>query len=198
MFVMIKPSPPPTLLVMPDRSSLPMFRYHPDPLDTGSIAPSDATCVVCDEPRGFVYAGPVYAEDDFEDTICPWCIADGSAAQSLGATFVDTEAFPVDVPGNVIAEISERTPGFAAWQAEEWPSCCGDAAAFIGPVGIAEIRAKYRHLEGFVLRQIIYGLGISGGAATRMLESLRRDTPPTAYLFKCLHCDETLVHVDHT
>ena len=40
--------------------------------------------------------------------------------------------------------------------------------------------------------------GISGGAATRFLESLRRDASPTAYLFKCLHCDEPQVHVDHT
>lgn len=182
---------------MPDRSSLPVFRYHPDPIDTGSITPSDATCVVCDERRGFVYAGPVYAEEDFDDTICPWCLANGSAHKTLGAMFVDTEAFAVDTPEHVIAEISERTPGYSAWQAEEWPSCCGDAAAFIGPFGIAELRQQHRHLEGFVLRQIIHGLGISGGTATRMLESLRRDASPTVYLFKCLHCNEPLVHVDH-
>jgi uncharacterized protein CbrC (UPF0167 family) len=183
---------------MPDRSTLPSFRYHPDPIDTGSIAESGATCAVCEEERGFIYAGPVYAEDDFEDAICPWCIADGSAHRSLGATFVDSEAFAADTPDTVVAEITERTPGFAAWQAEEWPSCCGDAAAFVGPIGISEIRSKYRHLEAFVLRQIIYGLGISGGAATRMLESLRRDASPTAYLFECLHCEERLVHLDHT
>ncbi|HUQ83095.1 MAG TPA: CbrC family protein [Gemmatimonadaceae bacterium] len=181
---------------MTDRM-LPAFRYHPFPVDTGSVTASEATCAVCEEERGFIYAGPVYAEGDFDDTICPWCIADGSAHRSLGATFVDSEAFAVDTPDTVIAEISERTPGYSAWQPEEWPSCCGDAAAFIGPVGIAEIREKHRHLEGFVLRQIIYGLGISGSAATRMLESLHRDSSPTAYLFKCLHCEEPLVHVDH-
>ena len=183
---------------MTDRSSLPTFRYHPDPIDTGSVTESDATCVVCGDERGFIYVGPVYAEDDFEDSICPWCVADGSAHESLGATFVDSESFAADTPDAVIAEISERTPGYSAWQAEEWPSCCRDATAFIGPVGIAEIRAKHRELEGFVLRQIIYGLGISGGAATRLLESLKRDTSPTAYLFKCLHCGEPQVHVDHT
>jgi uncharacterized protein CbrC (UPF0167 family) len=31
-----------------------------------------------------------------------------------------------------------------------------------------------------------------------MLDSLRRDAAPTAYVFKCLHCGEPLVHVDHT
>ena len=183
---------------MTDRAELPAFRYHPNPIDTGSVIASDNPCVVCERRRGFVYAGPVYAEDDFEDEICPWCIASGDAHRSLGVTFVDGEAFSVDTPDEVIGEICERTPGYAAWQAEEWPSCCGDAAAFIGPVGIAEIRANHRELEGFVLSQIIYGLGISGGAATRMLESLRRDASPTAYLFKCLHCGAPQVHVDHT
>jgi uncharacterized protein CbrC (UPF0167 family) len=183
---------------MADRSALPQFRYHPDPLDTGSITESDAECARCGEKRGFIYAGPVYADGDFEDALCPWCIADGSAARSLGATFVDSEAFADDTPDAVITEISERTPGFAAWQAEEWPSCCGDATAFLGPVGIAELRANHRELEEFVLSQIIYGLGISGTAATRVLESLRRDAPPTAYLFTCLHCGESQVHVDHT
>ena len=43
--------------------TLPAFRYHPDPVDTGSVTVSDAKCVVCNERRGFIYAGPVYAED---------------------------------------------------------------------------------------------------------------------------------------
>jgi uncharacterized protein CbrC (UPF0167 family) len=183
---------------MADPPALPTFRYHPDPIETGSIVVSDATCVVCERSRGFIYTGPVYAEEDFEDAVCPWCIADGSASESLGATFVDSEAFAADTPDEVIIEITERTPGYSAWQAEEWPSCCNDAAAFLGPLGITEIRAKHRALEGFVLRQIIYGLGVSGGAATRLLESLRRDASPTAYLFRCLHCGEPQVHVDHT
>ena len=186
-------------MAMPDTAAaLPTFRYHPNPIDTGSIIASNKKCVVCKERRGYVYAGPVYAEDDLDDSICPWCIADGSASRSLGATFVDSEAFPVDTPETAIAEISERTPGYSAWQAEEWPSCCGDAAAFIGPMGIAEIRAKHREVEMFVLNQIIYGMGISGGAALRLLESLKRDASPTAYVFKCLHCNAPQVHVDHT
>jgi uncharacterized protein len=183
---------------MADRSTLPRFRYHPHPLDTGSITESDVECARCGKERGFIYTGPVYAEGDFENALCPWCIADGSAARSLGATFVDSKAFADDTPDAVIAEISERTPGFAAWQAEEWPSCCGDATAFLGPLGIAEVRARHRELEGFVLSQIIYGLGISRAAAIHVLESLRRDASPTAYLFTCLHCGEPQVHVDHT
>ena len=75
---------------MPNSSTLPHFRYHPDPVETGSITASDAACTRCGERRGFIYAGPVYAVGDFRDALCPWCIADGSAHESLGATFVDS------------------------------------------------------------------------------------------------------------
>ncbi|WP_264169817.1 CbrC family protein [Burkholderia cepacia] len=43
--------------------SLPAFRYHPDPLATGSVIRSDARCVCCGDARGYVYAGPVHAVD---------------------------------------------------------------------------------------------------------------------------------------
>jgi len=95
---------------MPDRSTLPSFRYHPDPVGTGSVTASDAECVVCGERRGFIYAGPVYAEGDYEDAVCPWCIADGSASESLGATFVDSEAFAVGTPDEVFQRILGSLP----------------------------------------------------------------------------------------
>jgi len=37
---------------------LPTFRYHPDPLASGSIAASDAACACCNQHRGFIYTGP--------------------------------------------------------------------------------------------------------------------------------------------
>jgi hypothetical protein len=62
---------------------LPDFPYHPDPLATGSIEESPADCVSCGRARGFVYTGSVYAVEEAEP-LCPWCIADGSAAAFLG------------------------------------------------------------------------------------------------------------------
>ena len=178
---------------------LPRFRYHPDPVRTGSVVASGATCRCCRKARGYVYDGPVYSEeDDLDGQICPWCIADGSAHEKFDATFVDTEGFADGTPDTVIDEITQRTPGYAAWQSEHWPSCCNDAMAFLGPLGIAEIRAQYRQWEGLALNHIIYEMQISGGAALRMLESLNRDKGPTAYLFRCLHCGEPKFHIDHT
>ena len=58
--------------------------------------------------------------------------------------------------------------------------CCADAMAFKEPAGIEEIRARYPSLEYSALSYLIYDLGISGGAATRTVQSLNRVKGPTA------------------
>lgn len=177
--------------------ALPAFRFHPDPVASGSVVPSTDRCACCGAARGYVYVGPVYAEDDLDDALCPWCIADGEAHRRFGATFVDSEAFDADAEPVHIDAIVERTPGFNAWQPERWPSCCGEPAAFVTPAGIGDIRARYRRLEGALMTYIVHELSISGGAAGRLLESLTPDGSPTAYIFQCLHCDGMPVYVDH-
>ena len=176
--------------------TLPSFRYHPDPVASGSIVESNEPCACCGQRRGYLYPTPIYSEEDVEPGLCPWCIADGSAQRKFDCTFVDSEAFAEDTPADTVTEITERTPGYAAWQAEQWPSCCGDATAFLEPAGIDQIRGRYRALEGQVLSHIIYQLGISGGAATRFLGSLDRDRGPTVYVFRCLRCESLHFHLD--
>jgi uncharacterized protein CbrC (UPF0167 family) len=176
--------------------TLPVFRYHPDPVASGSVMPSDRTCRSCGLARGHIYTGPVYAEEELTGAICPWCIADGSAHKKFDAVFVDSEGLDDDAPEEAIGEITERTPGFSSFQSERWPGCCGDAAAFVAPAGIAELRAE-PGLEGEALSYIVYEMGISGGAATRLLQSLNRDKGPTAYLFRCLRCEKRLFHIDY-
>lgn len=183
---------------MSDTEALPTFRYHPDPITSGSVEPSEGECAVCGEARGFIYVGPVYGEDDLSDAVCPWCIADGSAFAEHDATFVDSEAFDDDAPQAAMDEIVERTPGFATYQSERWPSCCGEPAAFLEPAGITEIRTKYRYVESQLMPYIVHEMGISGGAATRLLESLKRDSSPTAFIFRCLHCDTNPAWIDRT
>jgi uncharacterized protein CbrC (UPF0167 family) len=109
---------------------LPSFRYHPDPVATGSVVRADEACSVCGEARGFLYGGPVYSRHD-EELICPWCIADGSAHERYDAEFTDSEGLE-DVPRDVVDEVTQRTPGFSGWQQEHWLSHCGDACAFVG------------------------------------------------------------------
>ena len=176
---------------------LPRFCYHPDPIASGSIAASDATCACCGKPRGFVYTGPAYCEAELEDALCPWCIADGSAATKFDASFTDPAVFPDAIAPATIEEIAYRTPGFDAWQSEKWLTCCGDAAAFLEPAGYADIRARYPQLEGALMMYIVHELGISGGAATRFLQALDRDHGPTAYVFSCRLCDNKPVYIDY-
>lgn len=91
---------------------LPQFPYHPDPVATGSVVESLEVCERCGKARGFVYAVPVYAVEDVE-FLCPWCIADGSAADQFDADFTTADGAPSDVPAAVLDEIVRRTPGFA-------------------------------------------------------------------------------------
>ena len=177
--------------------TLPEFRYHPDPIASGSIQESGNTCVCCKQARGYIYVVSAYCEGDYDEVICPWCIADGSAYRELDATFVDSEALRGEVPDAVMEELTERTPGFASWQTEEWPVCCGDATAFIAPVGITELRSPATYeWEGPVMTYIVQEMKITGGGARRLIESLDRENGPTAYVFRCLHCMKHHFHID--
>ena len=103
---------------MPDRMSLPTFRYHPDPVCSGSIVESEKKCRCCGQARGYIYSAPVYSPENLDNAFCPWCIADGSAHSKFRATFVDAEAFADGIPESAIDEITQRTPGYASWQTD--------------------------------------------------------------------------------
>ncbi len=100
---------------MPEQ--LPTFRFHPDPLATGMVEASPETCACCARARGHVYLGPVHSTHDVQPSVCPWCIADGSAATRLRASFSDELALARQgVPNAVIDEVRLRTPGYVSWQ----------------------------------------------------------------------------------
>ena len=97
-----------------------------------------------------------------------------------------------------MAEIEERTPGFAVFNPFEWPCCCGLPMAYVEPAGIAEIRARHYTLEGLLMGTIVHDFGISGGAARTFMEYLRRDESPCVQVFHCLTCDTVHGHIDRT
>lgn len=168
--------------------ALPSFKYHPDPVATGAVVPSQNRCVCCEQMRGYIYAGPVYALDEYTERLCPWCIADGSASRKLDATFTDEEGIGDGdwdrVPDDVVQEVACRTPGFSGWQQERWWTHCGDAGAFLGRVGRAELEAA-----GVEAVEAIRGdTGLDGAEWTGFLHALDKDGSPTAYLFRCRHC----------
>jgi uncharacterized protein CbrC (UPF0167 family) len=167
---------------------LPHFRYHPDPLGTGSIAPSDKLCIVCEQQRGYIYTSHAYAEGEFTKCICPWCIADGSAHDKLEVEFFDAAGVGGswdEVAQDIIDEIVFRTPGFSGWQQEQWFTHCSDAAAFLGSVGSTELAAYGTD----AIESIRGDTGIADEDQwLKFFETLDKDGSPRAYLFRCLHC----------
>jgi uncharacterized protein CbrC (UPF0167 family) len=169
---------------------LPLFKYFPDPVAAGSVIESDATCECCSKARGWIYSGPVYAEGDYEEAICPWCIADGSAHNKLGASFTDEDGVGGggqwdSVPRAVVEEVAYRTPGFSGWQQEQWWTHCGDAARFLGRAG----RAELTRLGPEAVAAIQGSTGLDDGPEwQRFFAALSKDGSPTAYVFRCSAC----------
>ncbi|HEY2786698.1 MAG TPA: CbrC family protein [Fimbriiglobus sp.] len=172
--------------------ALPTFKYHPDPLATGSMEESDTECACCGKVRGFIYTGPVYAVEEYDQCICPWCIADGSAHEKLEASFTDDAGIGGggmwdEVPDEVIEEVAFRTPGFSGWQQEQWWTHCGDAAQFIGRAGKKELKA----LGQQAIEAIQDSVGLSDGPEwEEFLGTLNKEGSPTAYMFRCRKCSQ--------
>lgn len=146
---------------------------------------SDAECERCKASRGWVYSGPIYAVEEIE-FVCPWCIADGSAASDFEAEFTTTDDAPNDVPEQVIDEVLHRTPGFAGWQQERWLFHCGDGAEFRGRGGWAEVSGTPSVIDAL----------LRDGWPDDVLQYLHPDGDLTAYLFRCRHCNELLAYAD--
>jgi len=168
---------------------LPNFKYHPDPLATGSVVPSDTSCRCCERVRGFIYIGPVYAEDELADSICPWCIADGAAHEKFDAEFVDTAGvgdygnWP-DVAEEIVREVAWRTPGFSGWQQERWFTHCDDAAEFLGLAGRKELEIYGAQAISAIRQEANF----SAEDWEEYFAALDKESGPTAYVFRCRHC----------
>jgi uncharacterized protein len=168
---------------------LPIFKYHPDPLATGSIERSDCKCLVCGQARGFIYKGQSYAEQELIDAFCPWCIANGTAHEKFEAAFVDAAGVGgygtwESVSAQIVDEVAYRTPGFTGWQQERWFTHCGDAGQFLGLAGQRELTAF--GLEA--IKAIKEEIGFEGEQWDQYFSSLDRDGEPTAYVFRCRQC----------
>lgn len=175
--------------------ALPHFRFHPDPLRSGAIEPSDAICGACGQARGYVYAGPCYVEDDFDADLCPWCIADGSAHRKFGVTFHDLEPGP-HIDDEDADEIEERTPGPTSWNPMPWPTCCGAPMAYLEPVGRAEIRERHPDLQIVLIPQMVAEFGMERADAQKLFDALQRDQSPCAHVFRCTACHTPRAHID--
>jgi uncharacterized protein len=177
---------------------LPKFKYHPNVAGNGLITSSEQSCMCCGQARGYIYRGPVHAIQDVNEQLCPWCIADGSAAAKFGATFTDEDQFPdAGLDAAIVETIAQRTPGYIGWQQETWLTHCDDACAYLGfptddelNTTLAAAVETMRDNLAIPEKQwlIMRKAYVAGGFQPQGRVGL--------YKFQCLHCGTNLLSCD--
>ncbi|MEV3861596.1 CbrC family protein [Streptomyces sp. NPDC050095] len=161
-------------------------------MDTGAIIASSEVCVCCGRSRGWIYTLGLYTAQEVPGRVCPWCIADGTAAERFDGEFVD--AYGLDgVSCEVLQEVTRHTPAFLAWQDPRWLVHCHDAAAYIGEVGYPRLA---EHPEA--LNQLSTDLRLGGWHDADQLEGFLHSLgeAASAMLFRCTICGHYLAYTD--
>ena len=172
---------------------LPTFRYHPDPVATGSIAPSDATCLCCGEVRGYIYTASVYGPSRFRERLCPWCIASGAAASKYNCFFSDdTPLADAGLGRSIVLEVSRKTPGYSSWQQGEWQVCCGDACEFHGEATQRQLADLSGDRLAWHLRRWTWG----ERDWQRLVEAYEPCGAMSVLRFVCRHCGQPTLALD--
>ncbi|MFJ4160209.1 CbrC family protein [Microbacterium testaceum] len=177
----------------------PTFRFHPNAYALGMFENTVGVCNACGQVRPMRYTSVLYSAHDV-DYICPWCIADGTAARVFDGVLNSFEgiegvprgeALPLGVDLDEAREVSERTPSYRSWQEEEWRSHCGRPCAFVGDIGSAGLGA-YLDEPDFAA-DVHSGQGWEPAVLRRYL---RAGGDLAGYLFQCLTCGAHRLHVD--
>jgi uncharacterized protein CbrC (UPF0167 family) len=170
---------------------LPIFKYNPDAEKHGLLVRRNAVCPCCQQATDIVYEGPFYSAETVHD-LCPWCIADGSAAKKYDGEFTDSEGAEDVDDYKMQIELMARTPGYIAWQQEKWPSHCGDFCSFRGIVGQKEIAPLAEELiDDIEMLADEFSMD-----EEELVESLLAGGDMQGYLFQCLHCGQHRLHAD--
>ena len=177
---------------------LPIFRYSPNAYSINVFEEEPGECSICNQPRQMKYTASFYSIET-PDYICPWCIADGSAAKMYQGEFNDyvgIEGISPDpatvgqdsIPAESALEVSERTPSYISWQQEVWLSHCGEPCAFIGYANGETIKPYAEELTAD-MENLGYDMEF-------MADNLSKDGSLVGYLFECLQCGTHRLHVD--
>lgn len=118
------------------------------------------------------------------EDICPWCIADGSAAKKYDGEFQDSASCEEVETVESLHELVFRTPGYSGWQQEVWLSHCGDFCSFVGYVGWKEIKEIADELKDDI-DKIKSETGMTQEEFER---SLVKEGSHQGYLFRCIKC----------
>ncbi|MEO6846523.1 MAG: CbrC family protein [Chthoniobacterales bacterium] len=173
--------------------SLPYFKYHPDPIATGMFERTTAICPCCEQSTEYVYATQPYGVEDVED-LCPNCIASGLAATKFDVVFSDIcPLIEAGLKQEIIDEIELRTPGFIAWQQEEWLTCCDDVCEFHGDLQKDELL----QLPPAVIEKLRKKSGINEKDWQEIASDYIPESSPAIYKFVCRHCQTIQLGLDY-
>lgn len=173
--------------------TLPFFKYHPNPIETGRIKTSDKICVCCEKATGFIYTAPVYSKWDLDESICPWCIADGNAAEKFGASFNDC-GDSSNISKDILKEILERTPGYESWQGNIWIYHCDDGCEFHGDLS----KQEAKNLDENAVRTFCLDNDLEEELGKEFIQYYEKGGNPAIYKFVCRHCGEIKLYTDCT
>lgn len=181
-------------------NKLPVFKYHPDPLKTGMVKPSEKQCICCNQKRGFIYVGPVdsdkdgFTDDALDEALCPWCIADGSAHEKCGATF--HHGFTDwNIADSIKNEIYTRTPDFYSWQQEDWIVHCADVCEYHGMATARYLRDGITKEQKAAIRE---ELQLDETEWANLMSSITKENEDCVlhhtelHIFICRHCKLSL------
>lgn len=176
----------------------PVFRYQPNAYSI-SFEELEGVCDCCTQRRSVRYRGSFYCAGEMPGYLCPWCIADGSAAARFSGEFIgwadiegvspDPAGPPPAIPRELLLELCDRTPSYPAWQQAVWLTHCDRPCAFLGYAGADDL-APY-------LDQVLPDIReVSPRDPDGVLKHLGRDGAMAGCLFQCLQCGQHRLHVD--
>lgn len=173
-----------------DRTALPRFKYHADPIAAGALEIRAIRCQVCERESPYRYGFLLYSIEEVED-ICPWCIADGSACRKYDGDFVDGHVLAGLATPAARDEVAHRTPSYGGAE-QVWPDHCGDFCIFL-------CNARWETLAPFAseLDDDLRALAREMNLSREELEAALGDSGYlSGYLFRCLHCGKHRCHAD--
>ncbi|MDR2925336.1 MAG: CbrC family protein [Azoarcus sp.] len=195
---------------MPEKSNLPQFKYSPNCYENGIFQMTKADeikiCDCCRQTTDVYYNGPFYSRVRI-NILCPFCIANGKAAEKYNGEFLAYTSIEGISPNpsephtfhneEAINEVVTRTPCYSAYQQEEWLAHCNDLCAFVGYVGWDEIKNLINEFVDLEVDVNKFYFSIVGKLGYNALsENLANGGGLQGYLFQCLHCNKYRLHID--
>ncbi len=172
---------------------LPLFRYHPDPISTGSIKPSHEPCVCCGKNTGFKYTAALHGRHRPGRVACVPGVLPAVRLRLSSIVFSDESPLVrAGMPRAIVLEVSRRTPCYNCWQQDVWAACCQDGCVFHGDASVSELLS----LKGEELAEVQREWSISSIRRAAFVKQYVPGGGIAVYRFDCRHCGKTRYGLD--